>query len=34
MKLAQPKITMEEKVYADEKDDPFTEEDFEENSDK
>ena len=31
MKLAQPKVTAEEKVYADEKDDPFTEADFEEN---
>ena len=30
MKLSTPNLDPEEKVYADEKDDPFTEEDFEE----
>lgn len=34
MKLTQPKVTTEGKVYADEKDDPFTEADFEDNNEK
>jgi len=31
LKLNKPTIEMEEKVFADEKDDPFTEEDFKED---